>query len=95
MLKPEFVLRQKNRLLRRENKYRLLILQDLFSNQAVSLSAELRIKNALPYIKKALLKIDNGTYGFCDICRKSIPKKRLELVPGAIYCLNCQRKMEK
>jgi DnaK suppressor protein len=45
-------------------------------------------------IRRALEKVDNGTYGICEGCGKRIPKKRLEAQPDAIYCVKCQDKFE-
>lgn len=46
-------------------------------------------------ISDALLRIDEGTYGTCEGCKKEIPKKRLEVFPSARYCVQCQSKIEK
>ena len=40
-------------------------------------------------IDLALTKIDDGTYGKCEGCRRPIALKRLELVPWARYCVQC------
>lgn len=32
--------------------------------------------------------------GVCLACGERIPKRRLEAVPGARYCLNCQTELE-
>jgi len=37
--------------------------------------------------KRALEKIENGTYGICDKCGKEIPEARLEASPSATTCL--------
>ncbi len=49
----------------------------------------------LQAIDEALQRIKAGTYGVCEICNKEIPKKRLEIVPYARYCVQCQSEMEK
>ena len=46
----------------------------------------------LPQLKKVLEKIKNGSYGICEKCGKDIEKRRLELVPGALVCMNCIKK---
>ncbi len=40
-------------------------------------------------------KIDEGTYGFCDITKKEIPKARLQAIPYATMTVEAQNKMEK
>jgi RNA polymerase-binding transcription factor DksA len=40
-------------------------------------------------IRTALRRIDDGTYGTCSQCHKSIPKARLEALPWATSCIQC------
>ena len=40
-------------------------------------------------IRIALSKIEDGTYGTCRICDKSISPKRLEALPYATRCIDC------
>jgi RNA polymerase-binding transcription factor DksA len=35
----------------------------------------------------ALRKIDEGTYGICEVCSKEIEPERLEAIPGARTCI--------
>jgi DnaK suppressor protein len=49
----------------------------------------------LRLIDRALEKIDEGTYGICDITEKEIPKKRLDAVPYATMTVEAQEKREK
>lgn len=44
-------------------------------------------------IKAGLARIDKGSYGRCEKCGKLIPKARLELIPEARYCVECERKL--
>ncbi len=46
-------------------------------------------------IKKALLKIKNGTYGKCEKCDKQIEIGRLLAMPIAQYCLSDSKKISK
>ncbi|NGX52283.1 MAG: General stress protein 16O [Candidatus Anoxychlamydiales bacterium] len=46
-------------------------------------------------IDRALEKIDEGTYGICDISQKEIPKPRLIAIPYATMTIDAQEKMEK
>jgi len=43
----------------------------------------------------AIKKIDEGTYGTCDMCGEIISKQRLKAMPQAQYCIKCQEKKEK
>ncbi len=46
-------------------------------------------------IDRALEKIEEGTYGVCDITEEEIPMKRLEAVPYATMTVKAQEKFEK
>ena len=45
-------------------------------------------------IDEALLRIEDGSYGICQNCNRSIGKKRLEVVPYARLCRRCKQKVE-
>ncbi len=49
----------------------------------------------LRQIDRALEKIEEGTYGICDISGEEIPAKRLEAVPYATMTVKAQDKFEK
>ncbi|NGX38491.1 MAG: General stress protein 16O [Chlamydiae bacterium] len=53
---------------------------------------EIRI---LRQIDRALEKIEEGTYGICDISEEEIPLKRLEAIPYATMTVASQEKFEK
>ena len=42
-------------------------------------------------VEIALEKIEKGNYGVCERCGKPIPKPRLQLVPEARYCVDCEK----
>ena len=44
-------------------------------------------------VNEALAKIENGTYGKCDVCSKTIPKKRLDALPHATMCTDCRSRV--
>jgi DnaK suppressor protein len=39
-------------------------------------------------IGRAIAKIDEGTYGACDVCRAPIGRERLEAIPWAVRCID-------
>ena len=43
----------------------------------------------------ALKKIEDGTFGICEVCKVLISKTRLRAVPYARLCVKCQEKKEK
>lgn len=60
-------------------------------------SAEIVAKDlaSLNELKYALEKIEKGSYGVCEDCGCNIPLKRLEIMPGARYCVSCEEKRDK
>lgn len=48
----------------------------------------------LDQVEAALRKIEKGNYGLCESCQKPIAKPRLEALPFARYCINCQSSAE-
>jgi len=55
---------------------------------------ENRLNSLLAEVERALQKLDNGTYGYCDICNTSIDPARMQALPQAILCLTCRQKMK-
>lgn len=51
--------------------------------------------NILRQIERALEKIEENTYGICDISGKEIPVARLEAVPYATMTVQAQEQVEK
>jgi DnaK suppressor protein len=49
----------------------------------------------LKNINQALERLDEGTYGICEECGREIGEKRLQVMPFALYCVQCQREKEK
>ena len=57
-----------------------------------SLQVQLKAKEKLHLgLIKAIAKQRNGTYGLCDECGIEIPIARLNLVPEASHCVDCQQ----
>ena len=46
-------------------------------------------------IEEALRRIEEGSFGTCEMCEKEIPVKRLEVFPAARCCVQCQEQIEK
>ncbi len=45
-------------------------------------------------IDSALEKLTAGNYGACEVCKEPIPPARLEFLPFAALCVDCQRQQE-
>ena len=63
-------------------------------SQEFSLELLQRDEATLGEIDDALDRVGNGTYGLCETCEEPIPKARLNAVPHARNCVDCQRKVE-
>ena len=48
----------------------------------------------LTLVRLALERLDEGTFGECMHCGKTIGEKRLEALPWTPYCIECQEKIE-
>ena len=46
-------------------------------------------KGSLLLIKKALAKIDDGSFGSCETCGEPINEDRLKAVPYTPHCIDC------
>jgi DnaK suppressor protein len=47
------------------------------------------LEERLKKIEKALKKITEGNYGFCEKCGKEIEETRLKIDPAAEFCRSC------
>jgi DnaK suppressor protein len=52
-------------------------------------------QDSLYEIDEALKRIENGTYGVCEMSGKAIPHARLEALPFTRYTVECQAELEK
>lgn len=46
-------------------------------------------------ITLAIIRLDEGNYGYCEECSGEIEEKRLKVMPFAQLCIICQRKKEE
>jgi RNA polymerase-binding protein DksA len=51
-----------------------------------------RYEYQLKAIDAALSRLERGHYGICEKCKQEIPIERLNAVPFAAYCIDCQKK---
>ena len=63
--------------------------QDEISSQLAEVESR-----ELANIERALVLIKKGTYGVCEICGERIPLARLNALPYATSCIECQRAAE-
>ena len=53
-----------------------------------------RERKLIVKIKKALEKIENGTFGICEICGEEISIERLKVRPVTTLCIECKKHQE-
>jgi RNA polymerase-binding protein DksA len=59
------------------------------------LSLSENVKDLLQQVNEALDRIEDGTYGICEVCGGPIPEERLQALPYAKLCISCKQKEEK
>ncbi|MCX8032998.1 MAG: TraR/DksA C4-type zinc finger protein [Thermoleophilia bacterium] len=64
-------------------------------DREIDLTLQGNARATLARIRRALEKLEEGTYGLCDKCGEPIPEERLEAVPFATLCLRCKRLEER
>jgi DnaK suppressor protein len=64
--------------------------QDEISSQLAEVESR-----ELARIEKALERMQEGSFGVCEGCGCKIPMARLNALPYATYCIECQREMER
>ena len=63
--------------------------------QAADLGLAEQISRTIADIDRALDRIEEGTYGLCQGCGKAISIERLEAIPSAARCAQCQSAVER
>lgn len=52
-------------------------------------------RRILQLVEEALSRLENGRYGLCVACSQDVQQKRLDAVPWARHCIECQEKQEQ
>jgi DnaK suppressor protein len=64
--------------------------------ERISTTATARsIAAALADVDRAIEKLEEGTYGRCDDCGRTIPAPRLEAIPATAYCVECSARRSR
>jgi len=63
-------------------------------DQAVGVALKRKVDTSLEEVERALAKLKDGTYGLCEACGARIDRARLEVLPQAMYCMDCQTRQE-
>ena len=64
--------------------------QDKISSQLAEVESR-----ELANIENALERMKAGKYGLCEVCNGKIPMARLNALPYATMCIECQRELER
>jgi RNA polymerase-binding protein DksA len=64
-------------------------------NREIDYTLEENSEHVLSSIEQALQRIKNGTFGTCARCGRQIAEERLEAIPYATRCIDCQRVAER
>ncbi len=67
--------------------------QNYAKNVLISVSAN--ESKMLQMIESALERIEDEEFGDCVNCKKFVGIKRIEAIPWAKFCINCQELLEK
>lgn len=65
------------------------------STRSIELRKRDRERKLIQKIINALKKIDDGSYGTCEICSQSITEERLKARPEATMCFECKVEQEE
>ena len=61
----------------------------------ISLELLERDEDASDRVLAALARLEQGVFGLCVRCRNPVPRTRLQAIPYAENCIDCQRKLEQ
>ncbi|MBV1895930.1 MAG: TraR/DksA C4-type zinc finger protein [Rhodobacteraceae bacterium] len=62
---------------------------DAMQHQAMARAQQSRRNTEILRLNAALVRMDEGEYGYCEDCGDAIAAKRLEFDPAASKCITC------
>jgi DnaK suppressor protein len=63
--------------------------------QDISFMTRERLAARINRLTAALERVVEGTYGRCELCGRDIERPRLEALPEAVTCRECQERAER
>ena len=66
----------------------------LESDRNFTLRIRDRERKLIGKIKEAIARIENGTYGVCEMCGEEISEARLKARPVTTLCIDCKKSQE-
>lgn len=64
---------------------------DSMQMQEMAKDAKRRREKRIQELKRAIDRMDSGSYGMCDRCGQWIEFERLEAQPESLYCGSCRK----
>lgn len=68
---------------------------DSILEREIAEASAARARRAVEEIDDALSRMDEGSYGICEVCGRPIPVARLEVMPYARTCAGCAAEQEQ
>jgi DnaK suppressor protein len=68
---------------------------DALQQQAMLDASHARNRVERERLRRALLRLDAGDYGYCSQCDEAIPVARLQLDPASVLCIGCAQEAER
>ena len=72
-----------------DNAIGRLTRMEAINSKSINEAALSKLKNTLPKLERALIKIDAPEFGLCGECEEPIPFARLMIMPQADLCVQC------
>lgn len=66
-----------------------------YADRQLNLALHEKASEQLEQVERALKKLEEGEYGKCENCGELIAAGRLEALPHAVYCVDCQGEMDR
>jgi DnaK suppressor protein len=66
-----------------------------YADRQLNLAFHDQATEQLEQVVRALKKLDEEEYGSCENCGEMIAAARLEALPHAVYCVECQGEMDR
>lgn len=65
------------------------------SDRSFDLRIRDRERRLIAKVNEALERIEDGTFGICEVCGEEIGEKRLEARPVTTLCIECKQEQEE
>ncbi|MBM3469503.1 MAG: hypothetical protein FJX73_01725 [Armatimonadetes bacterium] len=70
------------------------VASDTFEREK-GLAIENSVHQLLHQIEEALVRVEGGSYGICQVCEQPIHPDRLRALPYAMLCIRCKEREER